>query len=175
MAVNKRVDMVNINLNGSTLFRSFVQKPLGAGDINADRFGIRAFRNGEPESLAGCTVIGYFIRADKSTVVINAGAASGNEAVVTLPASCYVVDGYFSLAIKVTKDGETLTTRIVDGTVITTTTDAIIDPGHSIPSVAELMALIDDAEAAAAGLEEFTITNEVITGTRYRLIISTTT
>lgn len=137
-------DMVNIELKGGNVFRTFVNNTVGGGDADANKFGVRAYRNGTAEPLNG-TVTGYFVRADGETVVINDGVVSGNEAYVMLPESCYAVEGNFTLSIKITNDGDTSTLRIVDGTVSRTSTDAIVDPGTLVASIDDLIEAIEDA------------------------------
>ena len=146
MAVYKE-DIVDIELESGSIHRSFLNHTIGSGDDDANRFGIRAFRNGSPENLAG-SCNGYFIRADGETVVISTGTISGNVAYVTLPTACYAVEGQFALAIKVSSGGATTTMRIIDGVVSRTTTDVIVDPGTIVPSVEELIDAIDAAVAS---------------------------
>ena len=143
---NYREDIVDIELTGGSLHRSFCNRAIGAGDEDANRFGIRLFRNGQPENVSG-SVMGLFIRADGSTVPIASGTVNGNMAYVTLPEACYDVEGVFSLAIKITGGGITGTMRIVDGTVSRTSTDVAVDPGTIIPSVEDLIEAIEEAAA----------------------------
>jgi len=137
-------DIVDIELTTGTIHRSFLAKSIGEGDKNADRFGIRAYRNGTPETLSG-TCSGLFVRADGETVTIENGTINGNLAYVTLPEACYAVEGSFSLAIKAITADDTVTLRIVDGVVSRTSTDVIVDPGTILPSIEELIAAIEDA------------------------------
>lgn len=143
---NYREDIVSIDLENGNLHRSFLRHSIGEGDAQANRFGIRAFRNGTPETLTG-TCSGSFIRADGVTVELNNGVVSGNMAYVTLINTCYAVEGVFSLAIKMTNGGEIVTLRIVDGIVCRTSTDAAADPGTIIPSVSALITAIQTATA----------------------------
>lgn len=142
-----REDIADVELENGTIFRSFLNKTIGSGDELANRFGVRVFRNGEPENIGG-TCMGLFIRADGTTVTISSGVVSGNVAYVTLPEACYAVEGQFSLAIKCQGSGVTGTLRIVDGVVSRTSTDAAVDPGTIIPSVEELIAAINAAVAS---------------------------
>lgn len=145
MAIYKE-DFVDIELTSGSIYRSFLTRTIGEGDALANRFGVRAFRNGAAETLGGnCT--GYFIRNDGGTVTIT-GTVSGNTAYVDLPEACYAVEGQFALAIKVSGSGVTGTLRIVDGVVSNTTTGTIIDPGTIIPSIEDLMDAIDEAVAS---------------------------
>lgn len=142
---NYREDIVNIELMGGNIHRAFMQKSIGAGDELANRFGVRVYRNGTPETLTG-NCFGLFIRADGATVPINNGTISGNMAYVTLPEECYAVEGVFTLAIKASvSGGETTTLRIVDGVVSRTSTDIAVDPGTIIPSIEDLIEAIQEA------------------------------
>ena len=144
---NYREDIVDIELTGGSLHRSFLSKSIGAGDIKANRFGVRVFRNGTPVQLSG-TCAGYFINAAGNTVAITNGTVNGNVAYVTLPEACYAVEGNFCLAIKVSLSGESVTMRIVDGTVTRTCTDTAYDPGNIIDDIEDLIAAIDAAVAS---------------------------
>ena len=141
---NYREDIVSIDLENGNLHRSFLRHSIGEGDAQANRFGIRAFRNGTPETMTG-TCSGSFIRADGVTVELNNGVISGNTAYVTLINTCYAVEGVFSLAIKISNGGEIVTMRIVDGIVCRTSTDEAADPGTIIPSVSALITAIQTA------------------------------
>ena len=141
---NYREDIVNIDLECGTLHRSFLKHSIGEGDALANRFGVRVFRGKDPVQLTGgCS--GLFIRADGVTVVISVGTINGNVAYVTLPSTCYAVEGVFCLAIKVTTGTEAVTLRIVDGMVCRTSTDSYVDPGTVIPSIEALLAAMNQA------------------------------
>ena len=168
MANIYKEDIIDIDLGTGTIARSFQNKALGEGDSSGDRFGVRVLRNGAEIDLTGVSVTGYFVRANGSTEVIS-GSRSGSKCWVTLPQACYVYEGNFTLAIKLTISGTTVTARIVDGTIVNTVLGAINDPGSVIPDLASWTALVTRAEAAAAKLESFNITETLITGTRYRI------
>lgn len=166
-----REDLVNIDLQTGGIFRSFRNIPVGEGDVKGDRFGVAVYRNGEPVNLLGMTVVGYFIRPDGQSVVLEGWRAGqdGNMAIVKLTESCYVVPGNFKLSIKILLDGETMTARIVDGTVVDTVEGSIIDTGDVIPDLSDWTALIESLEAAAEVVEGITVTETQITGTRYKI------
>ena len=149
---NYREDIVSIDLMCGNIHRSFKTCTIGEGDEKADRFGVRVFKNGQPETLSG-SCIGKFIRADGLTVPITTGSVDGNLAYVDLPEDCYAVAGVFSLAIKVTASGNTTTLRIVDGNVAKTDTNIYADPGVIMPTIESLLAEIENAVASipAAG------------------------
>lgn len=143
---NYHEDIVNIELESGNIHRSFLHHSIGEGDDRANRFGVRLFRNGEPENVSG-SCFGLFIRADGATVAINNGTVSGNVAYVTLPDTCYAVEGQFCLTIKVGTANDTITLRIVDGVVSRTSTNVAVDPGTIIPSIEDLIEEIEEAIA----------------------------
>lgn len=167
-----REDVIDFDVRTGTISRSFSGRILGEGDEKGDLFGVRISRDGEPVDLSGLTTIGYFQRADGTTMLIN-GYRTGNFVYVILPDSAYAVPGVFQLAIKVTGDGTTSTVRIVDGTIVDTITGAIVDPGGVIPDLDDYAALVERAEDASEAIEGLVITSTQITGTRYRTVVTT--
>jgi len=156
MAELYRTDICNVDISKS-LVRSYAGIVLATGDKNANRFGARLYRAGEPVDLSaqGVAVTGYFIRPNAETVAC-AGAADGNMVYVDLPAACYTASGTFSLAVKVSSTEVTQTVRVVDGCIRLTQTDTLVDPGAVVPSLDELLAhiaemetVVDDAQRAA--------------------------
>lgn len=146
---NYREDIVDIELETGNIFRSFLPHSIGAGNSYADRFGVRAYRNGDPVQLTGnCS--GLFIRANGTTVPISVGVVSDNLAYVVLPPACYAIEGVFSLSINIdtAAENETVTLRIVDGVVSRTSTDVYIDPGTVMESIEELIAAMNVAAAS---------------------------
>lgn len=131
----------------SDLSRMIQVQPLDGVMFTADNagniIGVEVTDNGQPANISG-GVTGWAIRADGGTVMID-GTLSGNRASVVMPASAYVVPGPISIVIKV----GTMTVGACTGYVYQSTTDEIIDPGRVIPSLAELLAHINDAIQAA--------------------------
>jgi hypothetical protein len=166
-----REDIVDIELESGTVHRSFMNKSIGEGDINGNRFGFRCLRNGEPVSLVGTAVLGHFICADGNTIQLT-GEVDGDTAFVSLPALCYAVEGQFTLAIKLSGGGVTGTIRMVDGTVTNTTDGAVIDPGGVIPDLSDYLAAVEDAEEAAEAIFG-TVTTELIGGNDYKIVVNT--
>lgn len=121
-----------------------------SNDSNALTLQIDVYQSGRQADLSGCGVVGYFVRADNSTVCINNGSALGGTATLTLPESCYAVEGGFKLVVKASANGGDVRTTIFCGYgyVTLSSTDRIIDPGHAIPSIDELLARIAEIEAA---------------------------
>lgn len=166
-------DIVDIDLQCGTVHRSFINNSIGEGDVLANRFGVRLHRNGEMINAGGATCMGYFIRhGSGDTVVINGGAFSGSEVWVQLPASCYAIEGAFTLVIKLVGGGVTGTMRIVDGTVVDSMIGSPVDPGSAIPDISDLLAVIGRAEAAAATVGAFAVYAEQIDGDEYRIVVS---
>ena len=107
---------------------------------------------GEPVTLTG-TATGYVIRPDGNTVVIT-GTVDGDRAYIILPEAAYAVPGMI-----------TVTLRLVDGSAKTvlaawavnvqrSASGDIIDPGHVVPSLDELLAQIDDMEQGTAAANQ---------------------
>lgn len=117
---------------------------LFSADNGANRVGVILTNNGQSVNITG-GIAGYFIRSDEATVIIT-GSASGNRGWVDLPASAYVKTGPFSLVIK---NGNTAIGACT-GYVYRSSTDEIIDPGHVIPSIEELLAEITHMRQATA-------------------------
>lgn len=167
-------DIVGIDLESGTIHRSFANCMIGEADIAANRYGVRLFRNGEPVNAGTSACVGYFIRHNRGdTVIINGGVVGGNIAYVTLPESCYVYDGPFSLVIKLVGTDISGTMRIVDGTIVDSMIGTAVDPGSAVPDLASLLEVIDQAEEAADYISGFSITTELIDGENYRTIITT--
>ena len=145
-----KYDIVDVEMKNGRIFRPQTNRIIGEGDIKADVFGVRLFRDGEQITLTGATVTGYFVRADGSTVVLTGAVNESNIAYVRLAEACYAIEGNFSLSVKVTgtdPNSQTITgtMRIVDGTVVSTTTGTIVDPGTLVADIDDLIAEIHGA------------------------------
>ena len=144
-------------MNFETWLQSDLTKPLKvqtlhglffSADNAANRIGIEVFNAGLPAALSG-TCIGYAIRADGGTLTIT-GAVNGNKASIILPTSAYVIEGPLNIVIKIVSGSVKTTIGACQGYVQRATTDTIIDPGHVIPSMEELLALIEPMEQGTA-------------------------
>ena len=156
MADLNRINIADVDIS-KALRRDNGGVLLATGDELANRFGANVFRNGEPVDMTGCTVRGYFIRANDDTVVID-GVATGNTVYVDLPAACYSEPGIYSLAIKASGNGWVAgdpksTIRLVHGYVKVTSTDNIADP-DGVFSIMEILEAAARAEEAAERAEE---------------------
>lgn len=141
----KHIYKVDLN---QPLKRFDVGDILASGDEKANSFEVTVCRDGVNVDLAGCAVYGYFIRPNEETMKVN-GTASGNKASVSLSKSCYVYDGAFSFAIKITGNGITQTVAVFDGRIVKTTTENIVDGDRVIYGLEDLLAQIAATEAAA--------------------------
>lgn len=142
-------------MNFETWLQSDLTKPLKvqalhgvffSADNAANLIGVEVFSGGTAASLSG-TCVGYAIRADGGTLPIT-GTVSGNKASIILPTSAYVIEGPLDIVIKVVSGSVKTTVGACRGYVQRATTDTIIDPGHVIPSLEELLALIEPMEEA---------------------------
>lgn len=136
------------------------------GDNQGDQFNIAVSHGNAPQSLVGGSVTGYFIRIEKgkkiedcSTVTLN-GSVADNIATVILPASCYVTPCRFVLTIKVNLSGQRHAVYVANGTVLQSSTDILIDPGHTIPSVDQLLGYLATLEQAVSDAERVIIPAE---------------
>ena len=144
-------DIAEINLNGGSLHRSFKSVSIGTGDKNANRFGMKVFRDGVPVDLDGVTCQAVFQDPRGNNIALTShGTVSGNLAYVTLPQACYNYEGRFCLAIKLIGGGVTGTMRIIDGVINNTHSGSTVAPTGAVPTYQEVLAAYDDAIAAVA-------------------------
>ena len=156
MAVYK-ADILDIELNTGNIARSFICHNIGKDDTKADRFGVRVYRDGEPESLSGCSIQGYMMRPNGTNLAITGSntGVSGNEAWVDLPQAAYDYEGQFCLALKLIGGGVTGTIRIIDGMINNTFVDDALVPMQSVPTYQEILAVYDQMVAAKNGSVRF--------------------
>ncbi len=128
--------------------QTFTQDNLG------NRVGVVVLDSGEPATLDG-TVTGYVIRADGGTVVVT-GAVDGNKAYIDLPESAYAVPGQIQIAIRLTSGSTKTVLGAMTAYVQRTATGTIIDPGHVVPDIDDIIAKMDEVDEAIAAAEEAT-------------------
>lgn len=109
------------------------------GDKLAHVLRVRVKAGGEPVDLTGWTVTASVVRQDQATVMM-AGRAVGDAAEVTLEAPCYRQSGGFTLSVAIGREQQVITIFCGRGDVTRTRTDSLVDPGHTIPSVDEIIA-----------------------------------
>lgn len=162
MANITKEDIVDIELQTGNIHRTFLSHSIGTEDNNADWFGVRVFRDGEPVNVEGCTVQGYFRNPRGENIAITTGnSIIGNVAKVLLPQACYNYDGQFTLAIKLIGSGVTGTMRIVDGVVNNANTGGAVAPVETVPTYQEILAVYDEMLDAKSGSVRFDITQNL--------------
>ncbi len=109
------------------------------GDKLAHVLRVRVKAGGEPVDLTGWTVTASVVRQDQATVMM-AGRMVGDAAEVTLEAPCYSQSGGFTLSVAIGREQQLITIFCGRGDVTRTRTDSLVDPGHTIPSVDEIIA-----------------------------------
>ena len=109
------------------------------GDKLAHVLRVRVKAGGEPVDLTGWTVTASVVRQDQATVMM-AGRVVGDAAEVTLEAPCYSQSGGFTLSVAIGRGQQLITIFCGRGDVTRTRTDSLVDPGHTIPSVDEIIA-----------------------------------
>lgn len=144
-------DIADIELESGNIHRSFLNHSIGSADNAANRFGVRVWRNGNPEDLSGVSCQGFFRNSRGQNIALtNHGNVSGNVAFVTLPQACYNYEGNFTLSIKLIGGGVTGTMRIIDGVVDNTNTGGAVAPTGTVPSYQEILAVYDEMQEMMA-------------------------
>jgi len=116
-------------------------------DNMANLIGVVLKNDGANVDIDG-SVVGYAIRADKNTVIIN-GEKEGNRAWVILPEAAYAYPGPLSVVIRVVNGDDKTVIGAVSGYVTRSISGSPVDPGHVIPDITELLAMIEECEEAA--------------------------
>ena len=154
MALYKQ-DIVDINLNTGSIYRSFLGHSIGYKNDDADRFGIRAFRDGVPVDLSGASCQAVFMAPNGVNIALTSyGTIDGNVAYVTLPQACYDYEGQFCLSIQLVGGGVTGTMRIVDGTVVNTGASGTVAPTSSVPTYQEILSTYAAMQECVADYED---------------------
>lgn len=133
------------------LRKTYMETLMASGDNNAHRIDVHMFRGNAQLTLpSDASVSGYFIRySDNATIALD-GSASGSTASVTLKRACYNKPGAFAVIVKVTTSGVTNTVFYGEGTVLTSSTDTILDDENVVPSLEDLLAQIAAMERATS-------------------------
>lgn len=139
------------------------------GDNESHTFTVQVYDSRNPEAglLAG-TVAGVVVRPDGGTVPLtgekgeetvdvtlpDGSTAQATECSMTLIQGCFAYAGQITIVIRLV-DGEAQTAVFVArGTVTTSLTDTVVDPGEVVPDIATLLAKIEDCEEAAEEARE---------------------
>lgn len=148
MADIYRSDIVRVDLDHA-LLRKHVGAILVTGDKLGNRFGAEVCRDGKPVDVSDCGVLGYFMRPGEDTIILP-GATSGSVAYVDLAQACYSKASSFTLTIKISRSGAVSALRVIDGYILLTQTDDLVDPGEAVPTLDDIFAQIAAMETATA-------------------------
>lgn len=106
---------------------------------------MKIVENGEPVEIDGADVSAYMMFADRSTYYW-AGSATGDVATVTMQFDAHRVEGHAQLAIRLAVGEVLRTVFIANVNIRRVSTDSIIDPSDTIPSLEELLEQIRTIE-----------------------------
>ena len=146
MADIYRSDIVRVDLDNA-LLRKHVGSILVTGDKQGNRFGAEVYRDGKPVDISDCGVVGYYMRPGEDTIILP-GATSGSVAYVDLEQACYSKASSFTLTIKISGSGAVSALRVIDGYILLTQTDELVDPGEAVPTLDDIFAQIAAMERA---------------------------
>ena len=142
-----------VDLQRSASVELYPEALMVCGDHQAHTLRIRVMDGGKPADLTGGSVEGYFVRDDEASVRVG-GELNGNTATVTMAQACYAIMGKLTAVVRLSLGGRTITLCALTFTVRDLVTDAIVDPGEVIPSIAELLSKIEAMEAGTAAAVE---------------------
>ena len=119
------------------------------GDKNANIFRIELMDGSEKADLTSMTVTGQFERGDGSRVPIS-GSVNGNVVFVTIDETCYNVSGAFVAFVRLTSENGYVRRTVlrVAGMIENQSDGPLVDPGHTLPSMDELLAKLEAMERA---------------------------
>lgn len=158
MAVSSIISRV-CDLNKPLVMES-LDHLLVMGDDKGDQFNISVTNGSEPKDLLTSSVLGYFIKLESGKkiedceTVMMFGSSNANVATIILPESCYTVPCRFVLTIKVSLENTRHAVYVAEGAVARSSTAKIIDPGHEIPDIEELLALVAKIEGSINSANE---------------------
>ena len=125
-----------------------------SGDNNSNKIGVLLFKGNLPQDITG-TVIGKVIRMDGATVEYQ-GYSEGNLAYILLTESAFAYPGRLEIKIRIIDGDQKMVIADYVAKASRTETGKIIDPGHVVPDVddviakqAEIEQAINDANDAA--------------------------
>lgn len=124
-----------------------------SGESGAHVFRISGKNADGSAALLSGSVLAKVLRADNWTVDV-AGTVTDGVASVTLPRDCYNVPGRLSIVIFLSDGTNTITIYAAVANVYRSTSGAELDSGISIPTLTELLAQIENCEAAAEEARE---------------------
>lgn len=142
------------DLNGVLSVQKF-PSVLCTEDNLANLFRVQLTRGGVAESIpASASVFGYVVNGAGQTVILRGSVVDG-KACVVLSSACYAIPGNAELAITVTEGETTTTVLVLELMIRRSRTDVLVDDTSVLPSIPELMALIEQAKEAAEKAKTF--------------------
>lgn len=150
------------------------------GDNESHTFTVQVYDSRNPEAgLMDGTVAGVVVRPDGATVPLtgtkgeetvdvtlpDGSTAQATECSMTLIQGCFAYAGQITIVIRLVNGGAQTAVLVARGTVTTSLTDTIVDPGEVVPDIATLLAMVEACEEATAAAQEAAedITNAKIT------------
>ena len=137
----------NVELAQGAQVRVWPNALMLLGDKKAHTILLHVYSFGVPATLDGVTVSAYFLRNDGETVLVT-GTASGNVVSVTLAQECYAYAGDLTASVRLTSGDTTLTLCVMVLKIRQTASSAIVDPGTVIPGIDDVLAKMDEMDAA---------------------------
>ena len=130
-------------------------------DSGAHLFEVQMERSGAAMKLDGARVRAYFMRfnliGENETIIIDDPKyvkISGNVVSVTLSPACYTQPRQFALVIKLMANGEESTVFYGEGSMSINRSEVIVDDAERIPSLDEILSMIDEMEQATKAATE---------------------
>lgn len=148
MAVSNRVYTVDLRKQTAQLQLGV----LGMGDNDGCVLKINVLDSGSPANLSGNGVAAYMMRSD-GTTVSQTGSVSGNTITISIQEAGLAVPGRVVMAVRAVNGSTKYTVAFAEFTAAQTRTDALVDPGHVVPSIDELLAQIQRMEQGTAAAE----------------------
>lgn len=161
-------DIREIDLKNGLLIENSIAI-MATSEMGSHRFGAKLKSGGASVTLPqAATVEATFIRPDGVTVRLE-GTASGDTAYVDIPAECLYYGGAFRLTIFVYAGTAYLAVRVIDGTIILSESQSVLDDGGTY-SLDALMELLDGklTKPATDGEDGNVLTSDGQGGTEWR-------
>ena len=138
----QRVDLMTVN--PPMVYEQALERRNNA----AHEWQVHVVASSQSVDLTGCSVACYAARSDKKTVYIK-GVINGSVASVVFDSAFYAINGDIAARMELSNgSGQVMAVARLYCTVSQTGTDVIIDPDGEVPSLDNLMALIDEMKMA---------------------------
>lgn len=139
------------------------------GDNESHTFTALVYNSRDPEcGLMDGSVSGVVVRPDGGTVPLtgekgedvvevtlpDGSTAQATACTMTLIQGCFAFPGQITIVIRLIDGDQATAVLVARGTVTTSLTDTIVDPGDVVPDITQLLACIEDCQDAAAEARE---------------------